>query len=632
MRGFLSRVVRCPAGSKIDWSWATLTPMSETTPSTLCGQFDLGPRLGRGGFGTVFKAWDRERDREVAVKWLHRFHGSALLKFKDEFRILQRIRHSNVIRLGRLVSDGADWCFSMDLIEGTTFLDRVAATTQPPHDPNVLATVSTQVDVPGEESAPARRLDAPSTYDDRRLRDAMAQLAVGVQALHERDVLHRDLKPSNVLVEHGGRVVIVDFGLAKSLSEGDGNTSFTLMGTPAYMSPARLDHEASTEADDWYSVGIMLFEALTGKLPFLGNVAITQKRTGLCPDPRERRPTVAPDLAGLCMELLAPEPANRATGAPILTVAGGPSVVTRTAPSPRRRVSFVGRSTELASLDAALASVGGGGPRTALILGSSGIGKSALLDRFLNRVVEDSQAVVLRGRCYEQESVPYKALDSVVDALASYLRGVPKVVAARVRPRGAAALVRVFPVLQEVEEFARALSAKDTGASSQDIRRRATTAFRELLGAMADERPLVLAIDDVQWGDDDSAGLLSEVLRPPEAPPLLLVMGCRKENADSSPLVAVLPHDTTRITLGPLSEDEAAEMARALSDNIGSASATTIGREGRGSPLFVELLSREVSEGHRPSLEGGSLARSPNSPRNSALCWSASRWLADQLP
>src|SRR6185436_348981 len=151
--------------------------------------------------------------------------------------------------------------------------------------------------------------------------------------------------------------------------------------------------------------------------------------------------------------------------------------------------------------------------------GGSGLGKGALVRRFLTEAVERrADTLVLAGRCYPQESVPYKALDSLVDALRQRLRMLSAEAADELATLDLASLARLFPVLRGVE----GTSVPDI-PDPQEVRRRATAAFRELLGWLTAHQPVVLAIDDGQWGDADSADLLLEVLRPP-APPLLLLV------------------------------------------------------------------------------------------------------------
>ena len=142
------------------------------------------------------------------------------------------------------------------------------------------------------------------------MRDAFAQLAEGVSALHSAGILHRDLKPSNVMVTPDGRVVVLDFGLATNLVLGELSRTMHLIGTVAYMSPEQAAGEEVTDASDWYSVGVMLYEALSGSTPFDGSVmdVLAKKQGSDPPAVRDVAPGAPEDLSALCKELLERDP------------------------------------------------------------------------------------------------------------------------------------------------------------------------------------------------------------------------------------------------------------------------------------------------------------------------------------
>jgi hypothetical protein len=266
---------------------------------------------------------------------------------------------------------------------------------------------------------------------------------------------------------------------------------------------------------------------------------------------------------------------------------------------------FLGRKREMATLDAALALVKGGSARTVFLHGTSGMGKSALLLEFLDRV-RDDDAIVLAGRCYERESVPYKGFDSVVDALSAHLLKLDDAACRKLVPRDVVALSRLFPVLGRVEAIEEACVLDFEVPDPQESRRRAIGALRELLRRVARTRPLVLCIDDLQWGDADTALLLADILRPPDAPPLLALLSYRSDEAANAPILQALHAqraagalgEVRELQIGALEPDEARALAAAaLGKGQHAAHAGAIATESGGSPFFIGELARYTLAG-----------------------------------
>ena len=414
--------------------------------STVIAGFEILGELGRGGMGVVYRAYDQKRGEVVALKTMRHLSPSSLYRFKQEFRALADAAHPNLVALHELCSDGRRWYFTMELVEGVDFLEFVRSGPIRSVRSDDLDRRADGADANGSRCGdiPERREDdgkpsgpggpaGPTRVQLSRLRAALRQLAEGVSALHGAGTLHRDIKPSNVLVTERGRVVLLDFGLAAEL-EATGvhqSTDGHVLGTAYYMAPEQAEGLAVSPAADWYSVGVMLYEALTGCLPFMGQSrdVLRDKQTNEAPAPREVAQDVPEDLDTLCVNLLRRDPGSRLSGPDILARLGSGSAQYEGLVSPSvassNRAPFVGRESHLEALRDGLKAVKHGQTVTFLIHGRSGVGKTALVQHFLESLPHRGEAVVLVGRCYERESVPYKALDNVVDALARYLRRLP---------------------------------------------------------------------------------------------------------------------------------------------------------------------------------------------------------------
>jgi hypothetical protein len=561
--------------------------------------------------GVVYEVLDRERGERMALKTLQRFTPAALYLFKLEFRTLADVHHTNLVRLHEMVvGDDGDAFFTMELVQGRDFLAHVRTSedqkgidmpsTRPSAFPRAVDREAHRAVHfgAGSTSFSAKR----PTVDAGRLRDALRQLVEGVHALHVAGKVHRDIKPSNVLVTHEGRVVLLDFGVATDLgSRGASHGgSGEIVGTAAYMAPEQADDKPPTPASDWYSVGVMLYEAFVGRPPFIGasEDVITMKGMMDPSPPSECVEEVPPDIDVLCSMLLRRDPLARPAGTEILRHLGaGRSNPPPLARSVEAQTSspFVGREDQVSTLREAFARSRRGLSMTMLVAGASGMGKSTLVHAFLDELVQEDQAVVLRGRAYEREAVPYKAIDSAIDALSRHLMALEESGDPLRAPEDIWALGHLFPVLQRV----RGLAPKPPAHDMRGLRARAVAALRGLLAALAERKPLVLFVDDAHWGDLDSARLLLDLVRPPAAP-ILLVMTCR-DDAPASPFLAEVRDrwpagaEVRHMSVGPLGPADTQRLALSLlheQDERAERVARAVARESGGSPFLIEELVR----------------------------------------
>lgn len=258
----------------------------------------LGRRLGQGAFGEVFEAED-DALGSIAVKVVP--HGQV--------RESVPVRHENLLRIFEVRRHGSEAHILMERIDGTPLFERVRP--RRAVQKTVRATLPLAFGQPLQEGG----LSAFAPIDDdglRVLRPALRGLASALDAMHRAGVVHRDVRPENVMLTHDGRAVLVDFGLV--LEEGDESE---IAGSPSYIAP----DETPSAASDWYSFGVLIFEALTGALPFAGTAqeVIVRKQTVAAPSPSfvVDLPASAADLDALCSKLLRRAPTMRPTFAEI---------------------------------------------------------------------------------------------------------------------------------------------------------------------------------------------------------------------------------------------------------------------------------------------------------------------------
>lgn len=242
--------------------------------------------LGRGGMGDVFLAEDTQLDRKVALKTPHFLQGATLRdRFMNEAKAAATLRHPGICPVFDVGEVDGHPFLTMAYIEGQTLRDH------------------------WESSTPSSLTETVSV---------LGRIAAAMQVAHQAGIVHRDLKPANVMIEPDGNPVIMDFGLAcRAELPADQRITKTgeAFGSPAYMSPEQVDGPANEvgPASDIYSLGVMLYEGLTGELPFTGSVTSVLVRiaTETPIPPSHRRLEVSPELDQLCLQMLAKKPAGR---------------------------------------------------------------------------------------------------------------------------------------------------------------------------------------------------------------------------------------------------------------------------------------------------------------------------------
>ncbi len=584
-------------------------------------RFLIQRRLGAGGFGVVYQAYDRERNSVVALKTLHQTDADDLYRFKKEFRALADIVHPNLAAMYELFSEAEQWFFTMEMIYGKDFFEYVKTPQNSLKNSSSLdmqtASVSSlsvkDKDIVSKENVqPTKTINTNNleieycNADIDKLRSVLKQLTEGLSTLHKAGKLHRDIKPSNVLVTKEGRVVILDFGLISDLNAQGVNqvSSGNVVGTPAYMSPEHIAGNPISPASDWYSVGIMLYLALTGKLPFNGSQIdiLLNKQKSEPQLPSKLVKGIPEDLDHLCQKLLQRNPRLRPTPVDILNILGQTNSILLTNNNTLvKQDKFVGREKELKKLNEVWQLVKQGQGATIYVKGCSGMGKTATVQHFLEKLqANEPDLLVFSGRCYEQEFVPYKAIDSIIDNLSKYLRNLPALQAETLLPLDILALARLFPVLKQIEVVANSRRTILDNPDSQDLRRKAFTALRELLARLANKKDVILFIDDLQWGDLDSVGLLSEIMRPPDLPRLLFIGSYRSEEANTSSFLKSLflnikdeKLQIQEIAIEELSITESQQLlSRLLTQENLAIPIETIVKEASGCPFFIGELAQ----------------------------------------
>ncbi len=631
----------------------------EPQPQSI-GPYRILGLLGEGGMGVVYRAAHVETGELVALKTVHTSNERMLASIRREIHALSRLRHPGVVRIvGEGVHEALPW-YAMELLEGLTLLRfarsrwnaaLATAATLAGDDPSGAMS---GVDLSGEYESDARAaaLKSRLPVDVMRGQPAAAghlvevlslvrRLCAPLAFLHGEGIVHRDLKPENVFIRGGDVPVLVDFGLVASFEGARGRDSLelagTTMGTPAYLAPEQIRGEVVDARADLYSLGCLLFELVTGRVPFVANstMELVGKHLLATPTrPSELVSGVTPALDELVLRLLAKSPRDRIGHAADVASAlakigaGADSGYAVEAPKPRAylyRPGFTGRDEVFRKLRQPIDAAKNGVGSMVCLAGESGVGKTRLATE-LGRQATGSGLRVVACECVpfnvaETEGVDYngaplhpfaRVLEAIVDKCLEF--GAPET--ARLLGARGWVLAPYEPSVARAPGLGDFPKPPDLAAEAG--RQRLFSDLAETLAAFAEERPIFLLIDDLQWADELTLAFLEWLPASYfEANPVVIFCTWRSEEANDvlrrlAAMAHVSSHELTRMDPSAVGEIAGAMLAMPKAPD---GFVQFLSRQSEGNPFFVaEYLRTALAEGllfrddegrWRVKLEGG---------------------------
>ena len=581
------------------------------------GDYTVLGEVGRGGMGVVFRVRDERSGAHYALKMLPPEavdRSDSHLRFKREFRAIQRVVHPNVVRVFEAGTFRGAPYFTMELVEGKPvgrWLDGEEPIVKTGKDPPPSSVLS---------EAQRRRLNDAGRV--RRLAECMVQVSFALGAIHAHRIVHRDLKPDNILVTGPGVAKLMDFGIAKQMGAHGQDTSSggMVVGTFKYLAPEQaLGVELDGRAD-LYCLGVILYEMLAGRHPFFSETSVgyAYHHARTVPPPITKyNPEVNTGLRLVTEKLLQKEPEKRYSTADDVIAAikeavkgldqaivelpeqAAAEAPFRMSKDPLFAPALVGRGTEMDQLRAAMDGTLKGEGHTVLVSGVTGSGKSRLIKEAAGQLRERGLELTF-GTAARTPGQPYGVLGTLTEELVRQWTANSRMDLEAILGADGPALVRHLPALNRLAAGVRPRPAAALGPDDERIRFR--DAFTDVLGRASRFRPHVLVLEDVHGADDASVEVVQHVVKRLVAPhhgrgeKLGLVLtvdpAVMDPESPASRLGAELAGSPRfkNITLKPLSPSEAAAMVRAMvgGDGVATALGEALYQETRGVPFLVE--------------------------------------------
>lgn len=496
-----------------------------TTTLILGSRYHKGREIGRGSFSVVYEGFDTVTKQPVAVKALeYRGGRERLLRIQHEVSVLAALDHPHIVKTFALSEDAGTYYLIMELLEGLTLRQHLS----------------------GGALSAAQAVSL------------LIQVAEALRHVHQEGIVHRDLKPSNIMVLRSEGTVsakVLDFGLAWTASLASRYASPAVVGSLPYMSPEQTGvlHMPTDSRADLYSLGIILYEMLTGQVPFRGTDVATlihQHLGKIPPGPRTLNPGIPRLLDEITLRLLAKDPRERyQTAAGLLVDLGECSrVMSGGAASPdftigkadrvkeviAFRTHVVGRATEFITLREALERAAEGKGEALLLCGEPGVGKTRLINE-LRSPVSERGGLFISGKCTEYtRAFPYAPFVEAIEEYVQMVQNLPAAKRADVEARLSARLgplsAEVAKIVPEIRTLTGPVDALPSSPWEQEKDlERFLTVTSDFLVQMGDTSlPIVLFLDDLQWLDRGSLQLLERTI-PKLAGSSVLVVGAYRD-------------------------------------------------------------------------------------------------------